>query len=309
MLITFLGNFNVNFTTETHHLEAYRALGHTVKTLQEGLVSAKEVEESAMNSDLLVWTHTHGWNTPGMGEVLRKLKNKGIPSVGYHLDLWMGLKRELDLINDEYWGIEYFFTVDQGFVGKLKEMGVDAYFLPAGVNKRECYLGNKREGFEHDIIFVGSKRYHPEWPYRPKLVQWLENTYGNRFAHYGGDGLGVVRGKSLNNLYASSKIVIGDTLCLNFDYPYYLSDRIFETTGRGGFIIHPYIEGLAELFEINKEIVSYNFNDFDGLKTKIDYYLSNEELREQIRLAGMERTKKDHTYENRLQYLLHTIFG
>ena len=46
----------------------------------------------------------------------------------------------------------------------------------------------------------------------------------------GGDGLGVVRGEKLNQLYADSKIVIGDSLSLNFDYPGYWSDRIYETS-------------------------------------------------------------------------------
>jgi len=47
---------------------------------------------------------------------------------------------------------------------------------------------------------------------------------------------------------------------------------------------------------------------FVGLKNTIDYYLENDEKRESIRRRGFERTKKDHTYLNRWQYIIKTIY-
>ena len=41
---------------------------------------------------------------------------------------------------------------------------------------------------------LGGEEYaHPEWPYRGKLVRWLRETYGDRFAKYGGRD-GTIRG-------------------------------------------------------------------------------------------------------------------
>jgi spore maturation protein CgeB len=94
---------------------------------------------------------------------------------------------------------------------------------------------------------------------------------------------------------------------LNFDYPYYMSDRIFETTGRAGFIIHPYVKGIEDLFEIDKEIVTYEFENFAELRRKIDYYLVHDDEREAIRKAGHERTKRDHTYLKRWETILATV--
>lgn len=162
--------------------------------------------------------------------------------------------------------------------------------------------------YKHDIIFTGAYHYHPEHKYRCELIDWLRNTYGGQFTHYGGGGLPGVRGLELNRLYQQTKIVIGDTLCKNFDYPFYFSDRLFEVTGRGGFMIFPYIKGLEAFFEIGKEIVTYQFGNFGELKEKIDYYLTHNEEREAIRLAGHERTKREHTYRHRLTTLLNTIF-
>jgi hypothetical protein len=57
------------------------------------------------------------------------------------------------------------------------------------------------------------------------------------------------------------------------DYPYYLSDHIFETTGRAGFIIHPFLKGIEDLLAIDKEIAAYEFANFAELRNKIDYFL------------------------------------
>jgi hypothetical protein len=156
-------------------------------------------------------------------------------------------------------------------------------------------------------VFVGSKRYHSEWPYRPQLIDWLAESYGPRFTHVGGDGAtGTIRGDDLNRLYANSKIAVGDTLCLNFVYPNYFSDRIFECLGRGGFLIHPWILGIDDLFEDGK----YPYGDWEALQFLIDYYLddANAAERERIRRAGHEHVKANHTYRHRWAQILDTIF-
>lgn len=313
MRIAFIGNHSVDFSSETHYRKTFEKMGHEVIQLQENKTNVREVLRNALTSDMLFWVHTHNWHFGTPREVrhmLATLKDRGIPSVGYHLDLWLGLQRERDLHNDPYWSIEHFFTVDKLMADWLNaNTKTKGYFLPAGVFEDECVLGTpNREKYPHEVIFTGSKGYHKEYEYRPKLINWLNDAYISIFAHYGGGGLPGLRGQELNNLYASAKIVIGDTLCKNFDYPFYFSDRLFEVTGRGGFMIFPYIKGLEDHFEIGKEIVTYQFGNFDDLMTKIDYYLTHDEEREAIRLAGHECTKREHTYTHRLTTLLNTIF-
>lgn len=309
MKIVFIGNFDIDYTTETHHKKTFEKLGHEVITFQENKCDINDILREATNSDMLYWTHTHGWKVGTDEQVvflLSELKRLGIPSVGYHLDLWLGIQRQKDLETDPYWNIQYFFSVDKMMVDLMntREDLPKSFFLRAGVFEDDCYLGTPREEYKTDVLFVGSRNYHVEWPYRPHLIRWLEETYGPRFKQYGGGGLGTIRGKDLNDLYASSKVVVGDTLCKDFNYPDYLSDRVFETTGRGGFIIHPYISGLEECFTLGEEIGSYPFNNFELLKKKIDFYIENDALREKIRLAGHGRTKKEHTYTNRIHELL-----
>jgi len=313
MRIAFIGNFEVDFSSETHYRKTFEKIGHTVIQLQENRTNVREILDAALKSDMLFWVHTHSWRVGSDGEILhmlKKLKDAKIPTVGYHLDLFMGLQREKDLKNDAYWKIEHFFTVDKLMADYLNQhTQAKGYYLPAGVYEDECILmAPNREKYPHDVIFTGSKGYHREYPYRVQLIEWLHATYGERFAHYGGGGRPSLRGLELNTLYSSAKIVIGDTLCKDFTYKWYFSDRYFECPSRGGFMIFPYIHGAEDFFEPNEEVVFYEYNDFVDLKSKIDHYLKDDLNRESIRMAGFERGKKDHNYTIRLQYIIDTIF-
>jgi hypothetical protein len=241
-----------------------------------------------------------------MPAVIKQLARNQIPSIAYHLDLYMGLERWKEYQESDYFGVTHFFTVDKLMANWLNEnTRTIAYYLPAGVFSQEAIY--TPETIKHQIVFTGSKSYHKEWPYRTELIDWLEHTYGSRFEHYGNDGIRRVRGLDLNHLYASTKIVIGDTLCPDFEYPDYWSDRIYEVTGRGGFIIHPYIQGLETQFKIGTEIATYQYGDFDQLKSLIDYYLDNEIPREAMRNQGHARTKADHTYRNRWEAIFKKV--
>lgn len=312
MKILFIGNHSISFSTETHHRKTFEKLGHEVITFQENQSSVDAVMKHIDEADMLYFTHTHSYqfDTPEkIRYMFSEFKKKGIPSVGYHLDLWMGLEREKDLHSDPYWGIQHFFTADKLMADWLNEnTKTKGYFLPAGCFEDESYMAEPNyEKYPHEIIFTGSKGYHPEWPYRPKLIDWLQKTYGDRFAHYGGGGKPTVRGHELNVLYASAKISIGDTLCNDFSYKWYTSDRLFESCGRGAFLIYPRIHGLEFFYEDKKEVVYYDFNNFEQLKELIDYYLIHTEEREKIRAAGHHRTKEAHTYRHRLSQLLSTL--
>ena len=310
--IVFLGNFEVSYSSENHHVKSLESLGHTVVKLQEKKAKSHVILDQALNSDLFIWVHTHGWETSGritMDNVLTQLKQAGVETITYHLDLWFGLDRQKDLENDNFYKtIGHFFTVDKLMADWFNEnTEVKGHFVPAGVYDKECYIHKDydSDNFKYDVIFVGSKRYHHEHKYRSDLIDFLRKTYGNRFLHVGGDGdTGTVRGDELNKIYAQSKVAVGDSLNINFNYPYYTSDRLFESTGRGGFTIYPCIKGLEDYFVDEKEIVFYEHGNLEDLRTKIDHYLSANLEREQIRVNGHERTKKDHTYIHRWEAIM-----
>jgi hypothetical protein len=307
MRIAFLGNFAVPYSSETHHAKSLETLGHEVIRLQEPSTAVSVITEQALRCDAFVWIHTHGWDTPGIDFALSAIKNAGIPTLTYHLDLWMGLARQNDMRSSPYWDLDHFFTVDKKMADWLTDnTPVKGHYLPAGVFDEECFISTEPSPFANDVIFVGSRGYHPEWPWRPQLIDWLRDTYGPRFTHIGGDGdSGTLRGAALNAAYSGSKVAVGDTLCLGFDYPWYASDRLFEAPGRGGFQLFPRIKGIPELFD--GTMMFFDFGDFDGLKDLIDYYLEHDQGREALRTMCHEHVKKHHTYVQRWKTILETI--
>lgn len=319
MIITLIGNFNVDYSTESHWAWTYEHLGHTVHRCQENETTTEQIWDLARHSDLVHYTHTHGWHTPGtmtISDLLDLCRTHHITTVGIHLDYWRGLAREKDVGTHPWWTCDYIFTADGGSDQWYRDQGINHHYLMAGVIESECYLGTPRPEYECDVAFVGAYDYHPEHSYRPQLIDWLTQNYGGRFRRFGNNTpTGVIRGKDLNDLYASAKVIIGDTLCIGFDHPDYFSDRLFETTGRGGFLIFPHIEGIDDCFvtdlsgsfQSQIELVEYEYENFGQLRRQIDRYLADDTAREAIRHAGHRRTKRCHTYTNRALQMLDTI--
>ena len=311
MTILMIGNFQVPYTTENHWALSYEKLGHKVLKFQENEARTQHIYQQGKNADLIHYVHTHKWNTPGnfaIGELLKKFESRSIPTISVHLDYWRGLKREIDVNHHPFWKTQYVFTADGGSNQWYRDKGINHFYLPAGVLEEECYIGDWKEKFAYDVIFVGSRNYHPEWEHRPKLIDWLESTYGDKFKRFAGDvePHRTVRGRTLNDIYASAKVVIGDSLCLDYKHRDYFSDRLFETTGRGGFIIFPEIKGIRDFFT-EDELVTYKFGKFSMLQDLIDYYLERNEEREKIQLAGHLRTKHHHTYTHRVKQIFEIL--
>lgn len=314
MKLVLYGNGEVPYCSEVHYKRSLEALGHSVELLQENQVPTDIVLAKSLRADALIWVHTHSFRNPGsmpMDEVLSTLKTAGIPTIAFHLDLYVPIKRWQEYEGSPYFKTSHWFTVDPKMADILNERGAtQAHFIPAGCLGDEAYISTEPSPHANEVIFVGSRGYHKEWPWRGELIDWLRQTYGKRFTHIGGDGdTGTLRGDDLNRAYANSKVAVGDTLCVGFDYPYYASDRLFECPMRGGFNLFPRIKGVDEWFKEGEEIVFYDYNDFAGLKGLIDHYLDHDAEREQIRRAGHERAKRDHTYAVRWRSILETVFG
>jgi spore maturation protein CgeB len=75
--------------------------------------------------------------------------------------------------------------------------------------------------------------------------------------------------------------------------------RTFEVPGAGGFLLTDMAPGLDRVYEIGREIET--FDGFDQLKDKILYYLDRPERRDKVARAGHKRTRECHTYNKRLK--------
>lgn len=299
--IIYVGNFRPAFSTENDLKKSLEKIGCEVVAIQEdeavalGDEGVQKILDASETADFVLYTRT--WADAGKmwKEVMKKIKK---PTVAVHLDLYISLDRGENLDNDPFFKCDYVFSADGGHDAEFKKFGINHIFMPPAILDESCHKGKQVEKFKYDVIFVGSYNYHKEWDYRRLLINWLRETYGSRFCLFGTHD--VIRGEELNNLYASAKVVMGDSTYS----PNYWSDRIPETIGRGGFLIHHCPEGLEKQFTPYKHFLPYNVGDFKTLKEIIDYYIDHPEEREKIAQAGMEWVKKEHTYLNRAEQIV-----
>lgn len=307
MRIGFIGNFLPPFSTENDRKWSFEQLGHEVVTFQENQTTAEQLLAEMNNLDMLVYSHTHdpSYVIQGLREVFEDYKKNGVPTVSAHLDRWLWLDRVKDMGQEATWFTEHIFMADCSpeAVEMYEKLGLNWHYLKPAVIERDCYIAPKDlENYPHEIVFVGSRGYHPEYSFRPQLVDWLKSTYGDRFGHYGNDGIKVLRGHELNVMYSTAKICIGDSCFGN--RPNYVSDRYYETRGRNGFLLHPETEGVDSV-----GVGHYEVNDLESLKTQIDYWLEHEDEREAMRRKGFDWVKRNETYTQRAEQIIREVFN
>lgn len=305
--IGFIGNFNVPFTTECEREWSFKKLGHNVVRFQENETTARQLRDAMPTLDMLVYSHTHdpAYVIDGLIDVFAEYREAGVPTVSAHLDRWMWLKRVEDVGKEATWFTEYIFMADASpeAADMYDSLCLNWHYLKPAVVEKDCYIAEPDHAtYPHEIIFTGSQGYHPEYPFRPKLIEWLHATYGSRFGHYGNDGIKVLRQDELNVALASAKIVVGDS-CFG-GRPNYVSDRYYETRGRGGFLIHPKVEGVDYI-----GVAHYEHGNLDDLKKSIDFYLEHDQAREYFRKQGFEHVRDNETYTQRAEQIIETVMG
>jgi len=86
-----------------------------------------------------------------------------------------------------------------------------------------------------------------------------------------------------------------------------LNTRTFEILAAGGFELVDQVPGLAEHFEVGREIVAYASPA--QFRELTDYYLAHPSERAAIVERGRSRVLRHHTYEKRLEVILKTLDG
>lgn len=321
--VFYIGNFEPEFSTENHVLQALGNLGHEVTTIQEGnrhgwayllgLLAAANVDDNA-RPEVVLWTRTKSLSDqiePDLRRaVLEVAASINVPTVGYHLDRWWGLARQHEIFEDPFFRVSTLVTADGGHDKEWADAGVNHVWMPPGVSEFECRPGTFDEAYASDVAFVGSwNGYHPEWwAQRHEMLERLRGWYGERFRCWPPVGQPAVRGAPLRDLYASVKVIVGDS-CLSprvdgSPMERYWSDRIPETLGRGAFLIHPWVKGIDEgPFLPGVDLIVYELGNLDQLHSTIEWALDHPGPRELIARGGREKVLLQHTYTVRMREL------
>lgn len=315
MKVGYIGNFEPEHSTENHVRSALLHHEVTVEPFQESnhdewnrLIHMLQDQPNYL--DFIMWTRT-GWQPKIPHELqlrtIEAARTAGVPVVGYHLDRWFGLNREGDVRNEPFFKADLNVTADGGHQAEFEALGVNHVWFSPGVSLGQCVLEPQDvPEYKHDVVFCGSSQsYHKEWGYRLELVNWLRNTFGDRLGVYPEDKP-ALRGQPLVDLYGNAKVIVGDS-CLNGGITNYWSDRIPETLGRAGFLIHPNVEGLTDQYTPGEHLVTYDLGDFETLRNLIETYAADDSLRNKIRYQGQYHVLQHHTYEVRMQQLVELL--
>jgi hypothetical protein len=310
--VAYVGNFEPAHSTESHVARAFEANGHEVVRLQE---QSFGWDPGAVPGDaaFVLWTHTHGLAPERTHRAQdRFLSALDVPSVSLHLDRYWDLYRESQIAGprqEPFFRTALMCSADGGNDDRWAAAGVDHVWMPPGVSEPECEPGTFRPEMASDVAFVGTwpPGYHTESTHRPQLVSALRGYYGERCRFWPALGEPAVRNEALRDLYASVKVLVGDS-CFSGDPRghRYLSDRVPETIGRGGLLVHPHTPGVTDgtLYTAGEHLLCWEVGDWDGLWSTIDAALADDEERARIAKAGREHVLTHHTYERRMVQLV-----
>lgn len=301
MRLVLLGNPRLDRSWKNCLAHGARQLGWDVTVLQDDAVTIGQVIAACEGADLLLWARTHHASPIGNIESMwRAVEQGGTKTAAVHLDLYWGVAhREQQIGRDPWWMAGHVFTADGNpdHQALFEQRGVNHHWLIPPAADRHVGRGQFRPELAADVVFVGNLgRAHNG---RRELLDWAQRRYGSRF-RWRGRRWDPVWGRNLADQYTSASVVLGDSVA----NPYYWSDRVPNTLGMGGVLVHPNVDGLADMY--GSAVATWPRGDFRALGDLIDGLLADPDRREQLRQQGVDTITSAHLWRHRLPDIART---
>lgn len=289
MRIAYIGNFD-KMWDEEYIARAFESIGHEVGRIREYRSNIVN-DLIEFKPDIVLWAKFRV-NYPE--QILNWCKKNNVKTVCWVWDLYWGYQRENFIFNKPMFKSDLIFTTDGGHDKEWTESGFKHKCIRQGIYEAECY--REKGKIEYDVIFVGT--FNPYNQERNEIIEKVKQDF--KFEWFGYKDADQIRGPKLNRLYGKTKVIIGDSVYS----PYYWSNRVVETLGRGGFLIHQEVEGLKEEFPY---LVTYKRGDYADLKKKIKYYLTHNKEREEIINKNIEWVRNNHLCKHKVLELCQNL--
>lgn len=204
------------------------------------------------------------------------------------------------------------FLKEPFLVHVLREkLGLNAFYLPECCNplwhKRVRLTDEDLGKYECDLAAQGSLHY-----YRARMLEifeeydlkiwgrncppWIASASRSHCTrHY-------IAEKDKAKALGATKIVVNT---MQYSEIEGVNCTLFEAAGCGAFQIADWKPALPDLFEPEREIVT--FQTRQELKEKVDYYLAHPQERQEIADRAHARAHREHTYEVRLRRMLEIL--
>ena len=244
-------------------------------------------------------------------ETLKEMKMMGIKTAN-----WFQENAYQEVYNNwflnNYQNYDYLFTNDTRlFNDFFNKSATKFYYIPTAVDpdyyKPKSLIREEKIKYSCDVCFVGAFD-----DKRERILSKIDEIKGINLKIFGWKGWrksvlaslyhGPLDVEQMAKLYSCAKICLNMhvepiTNCANL--------KTFEIPAAGGFQISDYRKDISGLFERGKEIEI--FKNEDQLRSKIKFYLNNEDLRKNIALAGQRKALQKHTLEKRVKLMLTSL--
>ena len=209
---------------------------------------------------------------------------------------------------------DFIFVFDTFYIEEIRRRGgKNVRYLPLATNpsryKDILVSDQDKVNYGYDVCFIGLP-----FPNRVEMFESLRDynlgVFGDHWTKYfmlkgkktPSYYRGLASGETVNKIYLSSKIV------LNIHHPHSiegLNTRTFDIPACGAFEMVDYKKNVEKHFKIDKEIVT--FENINELKSKIDFYLKNDDFRKTISECGQQRVLSEHTWVHRAMNVINTL--
>lgn len=201
-------------------------------------------------------------------------------------------------------GLKLFWSIDSHMIPR-------EHLMTCNNNKIDIVL-NAIES--HQVYFNKFKTYYLPNAYPDDIIDYkpeIEKKYDVGFC-----GNIITRGEWIDSVPNINKdvFVIGDDMVnavnsykihFNRNLADDINYRTFETLGCKTFLLTNKTENLDKLFNIGEHLDIYTSKQ--DLLEKVNYYLSNDEMRNRISESGYNHVRKNHTFVNRAEVILKII--
>lgn len=203
---------------------------------------------------------------------------------------------------------DHVFVASEIFVEKVRRVtSTPASVLHQATDNKVFYHSvSQIEGLSDSAVFIGNSRNQyrlfVDWAIQENIPlqvwgrEW-ENFLTN--THWKG---GFIENSMLSSYYASAGVLLND----HWDGMRengFISNRLFDASAAGAFIISDNVKGLDKVFYDNI-VTAANSKD---LKAKVDYYLLNPDLRRLKAKKAQEIVLKYHTFDKRAEEINNKI--
>lgn len=280
---------------------ALEKLGHEVIKVHELQRHRNGVDPTKINADLCLFFKWESYFE--IAEIAKRM-----PVVSWYFDLISSedptLAKRMEFRRMWYQRLLPHMTLmcftDGDWVHEQSDHTDKCRWLMQGMDERVAGLGTPLPEPKPPILFTGTPNHGRA---RYEQIHDLAHIYGDRFQVIGAGGPnGRVHGRALADLFASVRCVVAPTGPVS---DCYWSNRVYLATGLGAALLHPRSKGVERHY--NGLEVCYYENQAELIRN-IDRFLGeSQSWIDRWRLAGYERTMREHTYYHRCTRLMQMV--